>query len=194
MNVGSLTRPDAGARIDELRSTLQSLSRSRPTEGLNFSRELERHRADSPVDSREVAPPSAQLSSDNRVSAAPEEWQKLFEIAGVVHGVDQALLEAVAEVESGFDPGAVSPAGAQGLMQFMPATAAELGVNPLEPASAIDGAARMLSRDWSRFGSVELALAAYNAGAGAVSRHGGIPPYAETQRYVEKVMAAWGRG
>jgi cell wall-associated NlpC family hydrolase len=91
--------------------------------------------------------------------------------------------------ESGFDSQAVSPAGAQGLMQFMPSTAAGLGVNPLDPSSAIDGAARYLSSLTKQFGSTDLALAAYNAGPGTVSRYGGIPPYSETQNYVRSVMS-----
>jgi soluble lytic murein transglycosylase-like protein len=95
----------------------------------------------------------------------------------------------MASQESGFNASAVSPAGAQGLMQFMPATAAGLGVNPLDPGSAIDGAARYLSSLKKQFGSTDLALAAYNAGPGTVSRYGGIPPYAETQKYVRAVMS-----
>ncbi|HEY0508636.1 MAG TPA: lytic transglycosylase domain-containing protein, partial [Blastococcus sp.] len=94
-----------------------------------------------------------------------------------------------ANQESGFDSQAVSPAGAQGLMQFMPSTAAGLGVNPLDPNSAIDGAARYLSSLKKQFGSTDLALAAYNAGPGTVSRYGGIPPYSETQNYVRSVMS-----
>jgi soluble lytic murein transglycosylase-like protein len=116
-------------------------------------------------------------------------YAPLFSSAGEAHGVDPRLLEAVAQVESGMDPSAVSPAGAQGLMQLMPATAAGLGVtDPFDPTQAIDGAARLLRRHLDRFGSVELALAAYNAGAGAVTRHGGIPPYPETQQYVRRVL------
>jgi cell wall-associated NlpC family hydrolase len=115
-------------------------------------------------------------------------YSNLFTQAASRHGVDASLLAAVASQESNFDSQAVSPAGAQGLMQFMPATAAGLGVNPLDPSSAIDGAARYLSNLTRQFGSTELALAAYNAGPGTVSRYGGIPPYAETQNYVRAVM------
>ena len=114
-------------------------------------------------------------------------YADLFTQAGNRYGVDPSVLAAVASQESGFNAGAVSPAGAQGLMQFMPATAQSLGVNPLDPSSAVDGAARYLSSLSQRFGSTDLALAAYNAGPGAVSRYGGIPPYAETQTYVSAV-------
>jgi hypothetical protein len=127
-------------------------------------------------------------SAGGPVTSVP--YAHLFNAAGVRHGVDPRLLAAVAQVESGFNPNAVSRAGAQGLMQFMPGTAAGLGIDPLDPAQAIDGAARYLRTQLDAFGSVELALAAYNAGPGAVSRHGGIPPYAETQAYVSKVLAA----
>ncbi|MDG6102025.1 transglycosylase SLT domain-containing protein [Dactylosporangium aurantiacum] len=117
-------------------------------------------------------------------------YAELFQQAGAKYGLPAALLAAVAKVESGYNPAAVSGAGAQGLMQLMPATARGLGVNALDPAQAVDGAARMLSANLDRFGSVELALAAYNAGGGAVSRYGGIPPFAQTQAYVPKVKAA----
>jgi soluble lytic murein transglycosylase-like protein len=94
----------------------------------------------------------------------------------------------VARAESGYNPKALSPSGALGLMQLMPATAQGLGVSPLNPAQAIDGAARILSGNLNRFGSVPLALAAYNAGDSAVTRYGGIPPYPETKAYVATVM------
>jgi cell wall-associated NlpC family hydrolase len=99
----------------------------------------------------------------------------------------QGLLAAVAQTESGGNPAAVSPAGAQGLMQLMPTTAQGLGVNPWEPAEAVQGAAQLLSKYLHTFGSVPLALAAYNAGPGAVEQYGGVPPYNETQKYVTKI-------
>jgi hypothetical protein len=123
-----------------------------------------------------------------RLAGVP--YADLFTQAGSKHGVSPALLAAVARTESNFNSAAVSPAGARGLMQFMPATAAGLGVDPADPASAIDGAARYLRSLTDRFGSTDLALAAYNAGPGTVSRHGGIPPYPETQDYVRKVTTA----
>jgi cell wall-associated NlpC family hydrolase len=124
-------------------------------------------------------------------SDAERLYQPLFESAGQRWDIDPDLLAAVAQTESNFNRYAVSPVGAQGLMQFMPATAAEMGVDPSDPASAIDGAARYLRTSIDQFGSTELAIASYNAGRGAVSRFGGIPPYPETQNYVEKVTQSW---
>ncbi len=134
-----------------------------------------------------AAPAVARASSTASLSGVP--YADLFTRAGNRHGVDPALLAAVAQQESGFDASAVSPAGAQGLMQFMPATARGLGVDPFDPASAVDGAARYLADLTRQFGSTELGLAAYNAGPGTVRRHGGIPPYPETQDYVRNVMS-----
>ncbi|MGI5169952.1 transglycosylase SLT domain-containing protein [Spirillospora sp. CA-253888] len=117
-------------------------------------------------------------------------YADLFTRAGAKYGVSPALLAAVAKTESGFDPRAHSPAGAVGMMQFMPGTARGLGIDPTDPAQAVDGAARLLKRNLKNLGTLPLALAAYNAGEGAVHRYGGIPPYAETQAYVRKVQAA----
>ena len=122
-------------------------------------------------------------------AAGSSPYAGLFAAAGAKHGVSPALLTAVARAESGFDPNARSSAGARGLMQLMPATAAGLGVDPLKPAEAVDGAARLLKQHLQRFGTTELALAAYNAGPGAVAKHGGVPPYAETKAYIAKIMA-----
>jgi cell wall-associated NlpC family hydrolase len=133
---------------------------------------------------------SAAGSATSGSSLAGVPYADLFTRAAGRYGVPAALLAGVAKTESGFDSSAVSPAGAQGLMQFMPATARGLGVDPTDPASSIDGAARYLSDLTEQFGSTDLALAAYNAGPGAVRRHGGIPPYPETQNYVRKVTSA----
>jgi peptidoglycan DL-endopeptidase CwlO len=145
-----------------------------------------------PVAIRRVLPETAAapvLSASSGSALAGVPYADLFTRAGNRHGVDPALLAAVASQESGFDSRATSPAGAQGLMQFMPATARGLGVDPLDPSSAVDGAARYLADLGRQFGSTSLALAAYNAGPGNVSRHGGIPPFPETQNYVRAVLA-----
>jgi soluble lytic murein transglycosylase-like protein len=111
--------------------------------------------------------------------------------AARVHGVDEALVHAVIFAESSYDPDAISPAGASGLMQLMPATAAQYGVRDLfDPAQNVSGGVRLLRDLLDRFdGNVELALAAYNAGAYAVIRAGNrIPPHRETVAYVPKVI------
>jgi soluble lytic murein transglycosylase-like protein len=109
--------------------------------------------------------------------------------AAARHQVSEQLVEAVAWRESGFNTTAVSPKGAQGVMQLMPGTARLLGVNARDPASNIDGGADYLARMLRRFdGDITKALAAYNAGPQAVERYGGIPPYAETTAYVGAVL------
>jgi len=99
------------------------------------------------------------------------------------------LFQANIEVESAYRPTAVSSAGAIGLGQLMPGTARDLGVDPHDTAQNLDGSARYLLAMLARFGTPELALAAYNAGPDAVARHGGIPPFTETQNHVRRVMA-----
>ena len=116
-----------------------------------------------------------------------------FQQAAARHNVDAGLLRAVAWTESRGRSDAVSHKGALGVMQLMPGTAAELGVDPRDPAANIAGGAAYLARQIRTFGSVPLALAAYNAGPGAVQRWGGIPPYRETQGYVSQVLARWHR-
>ena len=133
---------------------------------------------------------SAPATAGTGSSLAGVPYADLFTQAGAAHGVSPALLAAMAKTESGFNSSAVSPAGATGLMQFMPATAKSLGVDASDPASSIDGAARYLSSLTRQFGSTELALAAYNAGPGAVQRAGGVPANGETPSYVQKVTSA----
>lgn len=109
------------------------------------------------------------------------------------HGVDSALITALVRQESGFNPQAVSGAGACGLMQLMPATAKSLGVqNAFDPAQNLEAGIRYFKGKLSEFnGNIPLALAAYNAGSGAVARHGGVPPYRETQQYVRNILGAY---
>ena len=106
------------------------------------------------------------------------------------HGVDPELVLAMVAAESAFRPDAVSPKGAQGLMQLMPATARELGVaDSLDPFQNLDGGIRYLKQLLASYdGDVKKAVAAYNAGPGAVRRHKGVPPYRETLHYVERVL------
>jgi soluble lytic murein transglycosylase-like protein len=131
---------------------------------------------------------AATTPSASSGSAAP--YTADIDAAGQRYGVDPLLLQSVIQQESGFDPNATSAAGAQGLMQLMPQTAASLGVtNPYDPAQSIDAGARYLSQQLDSFGGdTSLALAAYNAGAGAVQRYGGVPPYPETQSYVQQIL------
>lgn len=106
------------------------------------------------------------------------------------NGVDPNLFLRLVGQESGFNSGAVSPKGATGLAQLMPGTAAGLGVDPTDPLQNLEGGARYLRQQMDEFGDPALALAAYNAGPGAVRKYGGIPPYAETQNYVRSIMGA----
>jgi len=125
------------------------------------------------------------------------DMHRLYQIVGSLYNLDPDLLEAIATAESNGNPDAVSPKGAQGLMQLMPDTAHRYRVdNPFDPVENVLGAARFLDklRSWSQYQNptfeVDLPsmIAAYNAGPGAVEKYGGIPPYAETQAYVRKVL------
>ena len=118
-----------------------------------------------------------------------DDLDELIEEAAAAHGISADLVRAVIEVESGFDPWSVSPAGAQGLMQLMPATARLMGVNDrLDPRQNVFGGTKYLSQILDRFdGNVALALAAYNAGPAKVARYRGIPPYPETRGYVIRI-------
>ncbi len=118
-------------------------------------------------------------------------YEQQIDAAAQKYGIDPAVLKGLIKQESGFNPDAGSPAGAQGLTQLMPGTASAMGVTNLhDPAQSIDGGAHYLKMQLDRFGGdYSKALAAYNAGPGAVQRYGGIPPYSETQNYVKSVLA-----
>lgn len=148
------------------------------------------------VEAVRVLPPPAEPQAPPVVDA-PQAWRGWAgEFAEFVHGaaerhaVDPVLLTAMMRIESNFDPFAVSPKGACGLLQLIPATAERFGVaDVFDPEQNIDGGARYLSWLLDRFGGdTRLALAAYNAGENAVDRYGGIPPYRETREYVSKVL------
>lgn len=115
-------------------------------------------------------------------------WLAEAKSAALRHGIPEALFLRLVTQESGWNPRAVSHKGALGLAQLMPRTAARLGVDPHDPAQNLDGGARYLARQFRDFGSWRLALAAYNAGPGAVQKYGGIPPYRETQGYVRAIL------
>ena len=129
------------------------------------------------------APPPTQTAR-----AAPEQYRALAETAARQHGVPIPLFLALVSRESNWRSDAVSHKGAIGLAQLMPPTARELGVDPRDPAENLEGGARYLKRQFLKFGNWRLALAAYNAGPGAVEKYGGVPPYRETTEYVRVVL------
>jgi soluble lytic murein transglycosylase-like protein len=121
-------------------------------------------------------------------AATPAEVAAAIRESAARHAVPAPLVEAVAWQESHYNQAAISPKGARGVMQLMPATALTLGVDAADLKSNIDGGAAYLAQQIRRFGDLRLALAAYNAGPGAVDRYGDIPPYAETQTYVRNIL------
>lgn len=128
----------------------------------------------------------------DRLPAAGRVWSPQITAAAERAGVDPQLFASLVWTESDFRPDAVSHAGAVGLAQLMPDTARWLGVDPTDPVSNLDGGARYLADQLDRFGDVELALAAYNAGPSRVEQAGGIPNITETRNYVDRVMSRYG--
>jgi soluble lytic murein transglycosylase-like protein len=121
---------------------------------------------------------------------AQPELKDMIDNAATKNGVDPSVVREVARQESGFRPCVVSPKGAEGLMQLMPATQGQFNVtDPFNPMASLDAGTKLLKQLLDRYhGDVSLALSAYNAGAGTVDRAGGIPPIAETQNYVSNIM------
>ena len=122
----------------------------------------------------------------------PAQYAGTIEQASAANGIPASLLAALLYHESRFEPSVVSSAGAEGIAQFMPSTAAGMGIDPTDPTQSIEGAAQLLGSYTRQFGSYADALAAYDAGSSAVERYGGVPPYAETQAYVPAVLSLAG--
>lgn len=142
------------------------------------------------------APASGDVPPSSWTGALPpagRPWSAALERAAVAAGIDPRLLAALVRAESGFQPAARSHAGAVGLAQLMPETARGLGVDPYDPLQNLQGGARYLAAQLRRFGSVPLALAAYNAGPRRVQEAGGIPDIAETRTYVRRVLDEYAR-
>ncbi len=119
-------------------------------------------------------------------------YDSLIVASALRNGVDPALMKAMMHTESGFNPNARSPVGAQGLMQLMPATARRFGViNAWNPAENIEGAAKYLKYLQNRFGNIQHVIASYNAGEANVTKYGGIPPFRETRDYVQRVLSRY---
>ena len=133
---------------------------------------------------------TASGSTTSTGEAVTGDFASLINQVSEKYGVNPSLVQAVIKAESNFNPDAVSSAGALGLMQLMPATARGLGVtDALDPAQNIEGGVKFLSQLLSHYnGNTQLAVAAYNAGPGAVDKYNGIPPYQETQTYVTRVL------
>jgi soluble lytic murein transglycosylase-like protein len=183
----------AVARVGEIEAMIARSAGVEPadaTTGANFQQQLIQASASGPglgISTGGTAAPAAIPGA----SGGDGPYKAEIDAAAAKYGLDPALLRGLIRQESNFNPSAGSPAGAQGLCQLMPGTAAALGcTNPLDPAQNIDAGAKYLSQQLKAFGGdVSKALAAYNAGPGAVQRYGGVPPYAETQNYVRQVQA-----
>jgi soluble lytic murein transglycosylase-like protein len=179
----------AVARVNEIQAmiaTSTGVQSPAATTGTSFDQQLLQASAGGPG----VGAPLATAPTAG-ASGGDGPFKAEIDAAAQKYGLDPALLRGLIRAESNFDPNAGSPAGAQGLCQLMPGTAAALGVtNVHDPAQNIDAGARFLRQQLDAFGGdVTKALAAYNAGPGAVRRYGGVPPYAETQNYVRQVQA-----
>lgn len=180
MSVGA---SDAVARVAAIQQMVAQLGLGpTPTASADFSSALQS--ATGLKGASSTTPVSA-------TSSGPVPYASEITAAANKYGIDPALLAGLVKQESGFNPNARSGAGAVGLTQLMPGTARGLGVtDPTDPLQALEGGAKYLRQQLDRFGGDErLALAAYNAGPGAVQRYGGVPPYAETQNYVKTVLA-----
>ena len=175
MNIKPLGPQGIQARMQEIQSRMEAIFPS----------------VEAPIKPAIAKPAAGTLPPMSALPPGAESLGPLADQIAEENGVDSDLFRALVQAESSWNPAAVSPKGAMGLTQLMPATAKGLGVSdPLDPIQNMQGGAKYLKGLIEQFGSPELALAAYNAGPGAVRRFGGIPPYAETQAYVRRIMGA----
>ena len=184
------------ARIAEIEGQFSLQNQQLP--GMDFASKLQQEidkNVTSAASKAHAAQRVRETSAAEHTTAAAQERFANPELTRVIHSaaqkyaVDPKLVSAVAEVESGGDQNAVSPAGAVGVMQLMPDTAAGLGINPYDMKSNVEGGAKYLREMLDTFdGDVKKAVAAYNAGPDSVKAYGGVPPYAETQNYVTNVL------
>lgn len=184
---------EALGRIDEIKNRIGALQKHvQQLPGGRFGDMLDRAQASNrPALGPNAAPalPGTQPTAGS--PASPAVTGGLVASTARQNQLDPALLQAVMTAESGGNPQATSPVGAMGLMQLMPGTAKDLGVtNPYDPAQNLAGGARYLSSLTHKYGLAN-GVAAYNAGPGAVEAHGGVPPYPETQHYVQKVLSLY---
>jgi soluble lytic murein transglycosylase-like protein len=179
-----------GARVAEIQQQLAALSGQATDAAASTSFASQLAAAQSSAGVTPAASTATTATANTTLNAGtPSQYDAQITAAATKYGLDPALLKGLIRQESNFDAGARSGAGAQGLTQLMPGTASSLGVDASDPAQAIDGGARYLKQQLDRFGGdPSKALAAYNAGPGAVAKYGGVPPYAETQNYVQKVL------
>jgi soluble lytic murein transglycosylase-like protein len=169
-----------GERVAQIQQHVAAMTGQAPPDGASASSTFSQALQSAQTPAATTATPTA---------GAPTQYDAQITAAATRYGLDPALLKGLIRQESNFNASAQSSAGAQGLTQLMPATAASLGVDARDPAQAIDGGAKYLRQQLDRFGGdAAKALAAYNAGPGAVAKFGGVPPYAETQNYVQKVL------
>jgi hypothetical protein len=205
-SAGLTAASQAAARVAELRTLIQTVETGGKSGNGSFGAALAEATAveggpglgeATPLTAPTTSPlPTTTTASTNPSSfAAGEEtgsvpFASTIEAACAKYGLNPNLLAGLIEQESHFDPTVGSAAGAQGLTELMPETASSLGVtDPHDPTQSIEGGARLLSEKLKEFGgNTELALAAYNAGSGAVQQYNGIPPYPETEGYVQKVL------
>ena len=184
------------ARIAEIEGQFALSKQQLP--GMDFAAKLQQEINKDAVSAAHKAKPAQRVQGtaapEKTVAAEPVNYANpqlthMIHEAAAKYAVDPKLVSAVAEVESGGNQNAVSSAGAIGVMQLMPDTAAELGVNPYDMKSNVEGGAKYLREMLDTFdGDVKKAVAAYNAGPNAVKAYGGVPPYAQTQNYVTNVL------